>query len=79
MGEALAGAILITFGATLLGAYVVPQMIYRKTSGKNLLPLVPVLRILSLVIYPVIWALEFFQSLFRPSISTVSAFSILKY
>jgi CBS domain containing-hemolysin-like protein len=64
-GEALAGAILITGVATLLFAYLVPQLAYRKTSGQALLPLVPLFRLLALLIRPLVWGLEFLQSLFE--------------
>jgi len=49
---------------TMLAAtYVVPQLIYRKTSGTWLLALVPAFRICALVISPLVAALGFFQSL----------------
>src|SRR6266849_3461629 len=63
--EALAGAALLAVGVTLVCAYIVPQLVYRKTSGHGLLPLVPVFRMLALTVRPVLWGLEFFQSLFE--------------
>jgi putative hemolysin len=49
---------------TMLAAtYVVPQLIYRKTSGHWLTSLVPVFRACGLVVSPLAAALSFFQSL----------------
>ena len=62
--EALAGAVLLAAAATLLCAYVVPQLVYRKTGGHALLALVPAFRFLALTVAPLVWSLEFFQSLF---------------
>ena len=64
-GEALAVAVLLAAGVTLVCAYLVPQLVYRKTSGHGLLALVPVFRFLALAVRPVLWGLEFFQSLFE--------------
>jgi putative hemolysin len=69
---------------TMLAAtYVVPQLIYRKTSGSWLLPLVPAFRICALVISPLVAALGFFQSLIelahpgtRPAVSGTSTENI---
>ncbi len=44
-------------------AYVVPQLLYRRTSGRWLLPLVPLLRMIALVARPCVAVLSFFQSL----------------
>jgi len=49
---------------TMLAAtYVVPQLIYRKTSGTWLASLVPLFKVCALVISPLVGALGFFQSL----------------
>jgi CBS domain containing-hemolysin-like protein len=44
-------------------AYALPQLLYRRTSARWLLPLVPVLRILAWIARPCEALLEFFQSL----------------
>ena len=44
-------------------AYALPQLLYRRTSGHWLLPLVPLLRALALIARPCEALLEFFQSL----------------
>jgi len=62
--EALAGAFLLTGLATVLGAHIVPQVVYRKTTGQGLAVLVPVFRVLSLIARPLTWGVEFLQSLF---------------
>jgi CBS domain containing-hemolysin-like protein len=62
--EALAGAFLLTGLATVLGAHIVPQIVYRKTTGHGLAVLVPVFRILALLARPLTWGVEFLQSLF---------------
>ena len=63
-GEAMGGAVLVTAGITIITSYIIPQIVYRKSSGHLLSPLVPLFRILALLVYPLIWALEFVQSLF---------------
>jgi CBS domain containing-hemolysin-like protein len=63
--EALAGAFLLTGLSTVLGAHIIPQIVYRKTTGHGLRVLVPVFRILGLVARPLTWAVEFLQSLFE--------------
>jgi len=63
--EALAGAFLVTGIATVLGAHLIPQIVYRKTSGSALVALVPVFRVLSLLARPLTWIVEFLQSLFE--------------
>jgi putative hemolysin len=44
-------------------AYALPQVLYRRTSARWLLPLVPLLRALSWIARPCVAVLEFFQSL----------------
>src|SRR5665213_1911671 len=63
--EALAGAFLLTGIATVLGAHLVPQIVYRKTTGQGLAALVPIFRVLALVTRPLTWSVEFLQSLFE--------------
>ena len=62
--EALAGGFLLTAIATALGAHLVPQIVYRKTTGRGLAVLVPVFRFLALIARPATWVMEFLQSLF---------------
>jgi putative hemolysin len=62
--EGLAGAFLLTGLVTVLGAHIVPQVVYRKTTGQGLAVLVPVFRVLSLIARPLTWGVEFLQSLF---------------
>jgi putative hemolysin len=54
---------LLAWLTMLLMTYVIPQMLYRKTSGQWLLPLAPVLRGLVTVVKPLTAVLGFFQSL----------------
>jgi len=63
--EALAGAFLLTGLATVLGAHLIPQIVYRKTDGRGLAALVPVFRTLALAARPLTWMVEFLQSLFE--------------
>jgi CBS domain containing-hemolysin-like protein len=63
--EALAGAFLLAGLATVLGAHLIPQIVYRKTTGQGLAALVPVFRILALLTRPLTWIVEFLQSLFE--------------
>ena len=49
---------------TLLAmSYALPQLLYRRTSGRWLLPLVPLLRGLAIIARPCVAVLNFFQSL----------------
>jgi putative hemolysin len=50
---------------TVVGTFIVPQIVYRKSSGRAMLVLVPLLRVLALGVLPLVWALEFLQSLFE--------------
>ncbi len=61
----LAGAGLLVACYVVVGAYIVPQIVYRKSSGRGLLTLVPLFRALAWMIRPLVWALEFLQSLFE--------------
>jgi putative hemolysin len=47
----------------LLTAYIIPQLLYRRSNGTILRPLVPVLRLLALLIRPVVGLLHFLHSL----------------
>ena len=47
----------------MLAAYMIPQMLYRRSDGKLLGPLVPVLRLMALLIRPVVGLLHFLHSL----------------
>jgi putative hemolysin len=47
----------------MLVAYVMPQMLYRRTSGRLLLPMVPVLRGFAYLVKPVVALLNFLHSL----------------
>jgi putative hemolysin len=63
--EALAGAFLLTGLATVLGGHLIPQIVYRKTTGQGLAALIPVFRVLAVVARPLTWMVEFLQSLFE--------------
>ena len=63
--EALAAASLLVGFYIVAGLYVVPQMVYRKSSGGGLLPLTPMFRAIALAVRPVTWGLGFLQSLFE--------------
>lgn len=65
LGQALAAACLLAGMTTVVGTYIVPQIIYRKSTGRGLLPLVPLFRAVALVMRPLVWALEFALSLFE--------------
>ncbi|MGD1091437.1 MAG: hemolysin family protein [Bryobacteraceae bacterium] len=61
----VAVACLLVASFTVAGTYIVPQIVYRKSSGRGLLALVPLLRVVALAVRPLVWALEFLQSLFE--------------
>jgi CBS domain containing-hemolysin-like protein len=56
-------ALLVSWVGMVLGAYAIPEMLYRRTEGKWLVPLVPFYRLSALVIYPVVALLSFSHSL----------------
>ncbi len=64
-GQALAMACLLGAIYVVIGTYVVPQIVYRKSTGRGLLRIVPLLRLLAFLVMPLVWALEFTQSLFE--------------
>jgi putative hemolysin len=60
----LVACLLVSF-YIVVGTYIVPQIVYRKSSGRALLVLVPLLRVLAVVTLPLVWALEFMQYQFE--------------
>ena len=62
--EALIVAVLLVSFFAILGTYIIPQVIYRKSTGRGLLPLVPLFRVMALMMRPLTWALNFLQSVF---------------
>ncbi len=65
LGESVAIACLVSGFYTVMGTYIVPQLFYRKSTGHLLAPLVPLFRLALLLVTPLLWALEFLQSLFE--------------
>ncbi len=62
-GALFAEAILIAWLGMILIAYVVPQILYRRTSGHWLLPLVPLFRVLAVLAMPMVGLLNALNSL----------------
>jgi putative hemolysin len=56
-------AIVTSWVVMMVAAYLVPQILYRRSSGKLLAPAVPLLRGTAFVIRPVVGLLNFLQSL----------------
>ena len=65
LGESIAIACLISGFYTVIGTYIVPQLFYRRSSGRILAPMIPLFRLALLAVMPLLWALEFLQSLFE--------------
>ncbi len=65
LSQALAAACILAGAFTIVGTYIIPQIIYRRSGGRGLLPLVPLLRAVAWISRPLIWSLEFLQSLFE--------------
>ncbi|MBK5293830.1 MAG: HlyC/CorC family transporter [Acidobacteriia bacterium] len=61
--QILLESILVSTLGMILTTHVLPQLLYRGTSGAWLAPLVPVLRLLSLLVRPLLGLLLFLQSL----------------
>lgn len=65
LGESVAIACLIAAVYTVIGTYIIPQLCYRKSSGHFLVPLIPLFRATLFAVTPLLWVLEFMQSLFE--------------
>jgi putative hemolysin len=65
LGQSVAIACLAAAVYTIVGTYIIPQLCYRKSSGHFLVPLIPLFRATLLVVMPLLWVLEFLQSLFE--------------
>jgi CBS domain containing-hemolysin-like protein len=65
--QGLISACLLAGFFTIIGTYIIPQIVYRKSTGKGLLTLAPLLRVLALAVAPLMWAIEFIESLFELS------------
>jgi len=63
--QGLLAALLLVGFYTVIGTYIIPQTVYRKSDGQGLLLLVPLLRLLAFAISPLMWAVEFVESLFE--------------
>jgi putative hemolysin len=64
-GQSLAVACLSSLIFTVIGTYIIPQLFYRRSSAHFLVLMVPMFRAALLVVTPLLWALEFLQSLFE--------------
>lgn len=51
----------------IIASYVLPQMLYRRSSGRWISPLMPLLRLMELLFRPVTLTLAFFEKLFELS------------
>ncbi len=56
---------LLAWGVMLAASYVLPQILYRRTSGSWLAPLVPLLQFLALLFKPLTLLLSFLHSIFE--------------
>ena len=65
LGESVAISCLIAAVYTVIGTYIIPQLCYRKSRGHFLLPLIPLYRAILLAVTPLLWMLQFMQSLFE--------------
>jgi CBS domain containing-hemolysin-like protein len=65
LSEALAAACLLAAAIVVIGTHIVPQIVYRKSTGHGLLPLAPLFRVVAWLARPLTWAIEFVHSLFE--------------
>jgi CBS domain containing-hemolysin-like protein len=65
LGEALAAACLLGAAIVVIGTHIVPQIVYRKSTGHGLLPLAPLFRAVAWLARPLTWGIEFVDSLFE--------------
>jgi putative hemolysin len=59
----LGEAVIFGWLVMMLSSYVIPQVLYRRTEGKWLVPLLPVCRVLAIIAAPVAGILNFLHSL----------------
>jgi CBS domain containing-hemolysin-like protein len=62
--QGLFAAAVLVSAYTVLGTHIVPQIVYRKSDGHGLLPLVPMFRVVAFLARPITWSLESTLSLF---------------
>ena len=62
--QGLIAAGVLVSAYTVLGTHIVPQIVYRKSDGRGLLPLVPLFRVVAILARPITWFLESTLSLF---------------
>ncbi len=60
--DAVLGAAVASWLVMFVGAYALPQVLYRRAEGRWLLPLAPMLRVFAASVRPLAAMLEFFQS-----------------
>jgi putative hemolysin len=65
LGESLAIACLTSAFYTVIGTYIIPQLVYRRSNAHFLALLIPMFRAALLAVTPLLWMLEFLQSLFE--------------
>ena len=58
-GKRLRSPCLLVAFYAILGTYVIPQIIYRKSTGRGLLPLVPLFRVMALLMRPLTVGAQF--------------------
>jgi len=63
--EAIVAACLVAAGFVVIGVHIVPQIVYRKSSGRGLLPLAPLFRVVAWLARPLTFGIEFVDSLFE--------------
>jgi CBS domain containing-hemolysin-like protein len=61
--EGLLGAFITGAVILILASYGIPQLLYRRSSGRWLTPLVPFYKLLALIASPLTWSMNFFHSL----------------
>jgi putative hemolysin len=64
LGEALVAACLLVALYVVIGTHIVPQIVYRKSTGRGLVPLIPLFCAMALLVRPLTWGLGFLESLF---------------
>jgi CBS domain containing-hemolysin-like protein len=62
--EALLGSVLIGVMFVMASAYLVPELIYRRTDGRRLMVFLPLLKLVAQAARPLSWTVEFLYSLF---------------
>jgi CBS domain containing-hemolysin-like protein len=63
----VAEGFIISFLVLIAGSYIIPHLLYRRSTGQWLTPLTPILRVLAIIFRPLTALMQFLESLYELS------------